>query len=72
MVYTMDLNLYWVVLIQKNKEQGDLKQMSSTRNNNYDDRKYLGIILFAAGLAAATAAAVVAWPGLKHVLTKFF
>lgn len=46
--------------------------MNSTRNSNYDDRKHLGIILFAAGLMAAIAATVVAWPGLKHVLAKFF
>lgn len=46
--------------------------MSATRNPNYDDRKYLGLLLLAGGVVAAFAAAAVAWPGLRHILSHFF
>lgn len=45
---------------------------SDEQFSNLDQRKYIGLVLAAAGIAAAIAAAVVAWPGLSHVLGKIF
>jgi len=47
--------------------------MSATQNSsNYDERNYLGKLLAVAGVIFAFAAAVVAWPGLRHILQKIF
>jgi len=47
--------------------------MSAMQNSpNYDERNYLGKVLVIAGIVFAAAAAVVAWPGLRHILQKIF
>lgn len=47
--------------------------MSAQQNSpNYDDRGYIGTLLAIAGVIFALAAAVVAWPGLRHVLSRIF
>lgn len=47
--------------------------MSAMQNpSNYDERNYIGKVLAIAGVLFACAAAVVAWPGLRHILQKIF
>jgi len=47
--------------------------MSAMQNSsNYDERNYIGKLLAVAGVIFAVAATVVAWPGLRHILQKFF
>lgn len=47
--------------------------MSTQRSStNYDERNYIGKLLAIAGVVFACAAAIVAWPGLRHILQKIF
>lgn len=38
--------------------------------SDLDDRKYIGKVLFVAGLVAAGGSLSVAWPALSHIATK--